>query len=79
MKAAGLTHGGFYGYFESKDALIAAALAEALAISTGPSGELAAHVARYLSRTHRDDLARGCPTAALAAETIRPPAARAPR
>ena len=30
MKAAGLTHGGFYGYFKSKDELIAAALAEAM-------------------------------------------------
>jgi TetR/AcrR family transcriptional regulator, transcriptional repressor for nem operon len=30
MKAAGLTHGGFYGYFESKDELIVEALAEAL-------------------------------------------------
>jgi TetR/AcrR family transcriptional repressor of nem operon len=70
MKAAGLTHGGFYGYFKSKDELIAQALAEALTNAAAPSDGLAAYVASYLSRTHRDDLAGGCPTAALAAETI---------
>jgi TetR/AcrR family transcriptional regulator, transcriptional repressor for nem operon len=72
MKAAGLTHGGFYGYFESKDELIAEALAEALTgTTTGPLGDLATYAAGYLSRIHRDDVGRGCPTAALAAETIR--------
>jgi TetR/AcrR family transcriptional regulator, transcriptional repressor for nem operon len=72
MKAAGLTHGGFYGYFRSKDELIAEALAEAVTrTTTGPLGDLATYAAGYLSGSHRDDLARGCPTAALAAETIR--------
>jgi TetR/AcrR family transcriptional repressor of nem operon len=72
MKAAGLTHGGFYGYFRSKDDLIAAALAEALTrTTTGPLGDLPTYAAEYLSQAHRDDLACGCPTAALAAETIR--------
>jgi TetR/AcrR family transcriptional regulator, transcriptional repressor for nem operon len=71
MKAAGLTHGGFYGYFKSKDDLIAHALGEALTNAAAPSGDLAAYIASYLSRTHRDDLACGCPTAALATETIR--------
>ena len=72
MKAAGLTHGGFYGYFKSKDELIAAALAEAITRSTtGPLGDLTTYAAEYLARTHRDDLAGGCPTAALAAESIR--------
>jgi TetR/AcrR family transcriptional repressor of nem operon len=71
MKAAGLTHGGFYVYFKSKDDLIAQALAEALSSVAGPSGDLAAYAARYLSRAHRDDHAGGCPTAALAAATIR--------
>jgi TetR/AcrR family transcriptional regulator, transcriptional repressor for nem operon len=74
MKEAGLTHGGFYGYFSSKDELIAEALAEALTqTTTGPLGDLSTYAAEYLSRTHRDDLACGCPTAALAAETIRQP------
>ena len=72
MKAAGLTHGGFYGYFRSKDELIGAALAEAMRrATTGPLGELATYAAEYLSRSHRNDLAGGCPTAALAAETMR--------
>ncbi len=71
MKAAGLTHGGFYGYFASKDALIAAALADVLASGAGPSAGLAAYAAKYLSRRHRDNPAAGCPVAALAAETIR--------
>jgi TetR/AcrR family transcriptional regulator, transcriptional repressor for nem operon len=71
MKAAGLTHGGFYGYFKSKDQLIAEALAETLAqTTTGPLGDLTTYAAEYLSRTHRDDLTGGCPTAALATETI---------
>jgi TetR/AcrR family transcriptional repressor of nem operon len=74
MKEAGLTHGGFYGYFRSKDELIAEALAEALTqTTTGPVGDLSTYAAEYLSRSHRDDRACGCPTAALAAETIRQP------
>jgi len=74
MNAAGLTHGGFYGYFGSKDELIAEALADALTqTTTGPLDDLSTYTAEYLSRSHRDDVARGCPTAALAAETIRQP------
>src|SRR5205085_1138241 len=61
MKAAGLTHGGFYGYFKSKDELMAEALAEALArTTTGPLSDLTAYAAKYLSRSHRDDFAGGC-------------------
>ena len=71
MKAAGLTHGGFYGYFASKDELIAAALADVLSHRPEPSGDMAAYAAGYLSTTHRDNRANGCPTAALASETIR--------
>ncbi len=71
MQAAGLTHGGFYGYFKSKDELIAGALADVLAKRPEPSGDLAAFAAGYLSPTHRDNRAIGCPTAALAAETVR--------
>ncbi len=73
MQAAGLTHGGFYGYFASKDELIAGALADVLAKRPEPSGNLAAYAAGYLSPTHRDNRAGGCPTAALAGETIRLP------
>jgi TetR/AcrR family transcriptional regulator, transcriptional repressor for nem operon len=72
MNAAGLTHGAFYGYFRSKDELFAEALGEALTrTTTGPLADLATYAASYLSQTHRKDLAGGCPTAALAAETIR--------
>jgi TetR/AcrR family transcriptional repressor of nem operon len=71
MKAAGLTHGGFYGYFASKDELIAGALADVLSKRPEPIGDLASYAAGYLSATHRDNRAGGCPTAALAAETIR--------
>jgi TetR/AcrR family transcriptional repressor of nem operon len=71
MQAAGLTHGGFYGYFKSKDELIARAFAEALTqTTTGPLDDLTTYAADYLSPANRDDLARGCPTAALAADTI---------
>jgi TetR/AcrR family transcriptional repressor of nem operon len=71
MQAAGLTHGGFYGHFKSKDDLIAGALGDVLAQRPEPSGDLAAYAATYLSQAHRDNRATGCPTAALAAETTR--------
>jgi TetR/AcrR family transcriptional repressor of nem operon len=74
MQAAGLTHGAFYGYFASKEDLVAHAIAEALAGSAAPPGDLAAYAAIYLSGAHRDDRAGGCPFAALAAETVRQPA-----
>ncbi len=71
MQAAGLTHGGFYGYFKSKDELIVDALADIQARRPEPSGDLATYAAGYLSRSHRNNRAGGCPTAALAAETVR--------
>jgi TetR/AcrR family transcriptional repressor of nem operon len=82
MKAAGLTHGGFYGYFKSKDDLIAQALADVLRIASEGerlSGvDLGVYAKNYLSPPHRDDFGGGCPTAALGAETIRQaPEARA--
>ena len=69
MKSAGLTHGGFYGYFKSKDDLIAQALAEVLGRAAAPPADLADYAARYLSRGHRDNVAGGCPVAALAARS----------
>ncbi|TJW05620.1 MAG: TetR/AcrR family transcriptional regulator [Mesorhizobium sp.] len=68
MKAAGLTHGGFYGHFSSKDDLVAQALAHVLALDTGGDGDLRAYVDAYLSPRHRDNAAGGCPTAGLAAD-----------
>ncbi|MFI0842790.1 TetR/AcrR family transcriptional regulator [Mesorhizobium sp. IMUNJ 23232] len=67
---AGLTHGGFYGHFASKDALEAecvdAAFADKIAELTDPAS-VAAMVGRYLSATHRDNPGRGCAVAALGA------------
>jgi TetR/AcrR family transcriptional regulator, transcriptional repressor for nem operon len=74
MKAAGLTHGGFYKHFASKDQLVAEATAAAF---DTPLEEMAAHptlkaaVAAYLSTRHRDNPASGCPLAALGAELAR--------
>ena len=83
MRAAGLTHGGFYGHFGSKDDLIAQTLAYAswpgrIASDLRAEIDLARYAASYLSPRHRDDLAGGCPTAALGAETD-PPVARGAR
>ena len=71
MKAAGLTHGGFYGHFKSKDDLIAQALAHALTSNMAAEIDLADFAAAYLSPRHRDNLTGGCATAGLGAETIR--------
>lgn len=71
MGAAGLTHGGFYGHFQSKDDLIAQTLAHVLAPGAGAEPSLAAYAKAYLAPRHRDDLAGGCPIAALAGETGR--------
>jgi TetR/AcrR family transcriptional regulator, transcriptional repressor for nem operon len=70
MKSAGLTHGGFYGYFNSKDDLIAQALADVLESTAGLPTELMALADRYLSTAHRDNSAIGCLFPALSSETI---------
>jgi TetR/AcrR family transcriptional repressor of nem operon len=78
MKAAGLTHGGFYGYFKSKDDLIAQTLAFLTAQGERANTDVAQYAAGYLSRAHCDDVAGGCPIAALGTETVRQtPEARA--
>lgn len=70
-RAAGLTHGGFYGHFASKDALAAeaceAAFADGLAVLEG-AVDLEAYVRVYLSRAHRDHPESGCPMVALGGE-----------
>jgi len=81
MAAAGLTHGGFYRHFESKDQLVAEACDAAArsmvdkfaAAAVGKSARrrLGAATARYLSTDHRDDPAHGCPLAALGSEVAR--------
>jgi TetR/AcrR family transcriptional repressor of nem operon len=80
MHEAGLTHGGFYRSFASKEALAAEACAAAMQTSAehwsqlfaqaGP-GALAAMVQRYLSPRHRDAPGEGCAFATLAAEAAR--------
>ena len=74
MKEAGLTHGGFYAHFESRDALLAAAAdqagAETLEILTRaiaaakPGQELTALVDAYLSDRHVAAPEQGCVIAA---------------
>jgi len=78
MAAAGLTHGGFYRHFDSKDQIVAEACAAATesAIATFFSNKpsqsgLKARVAKYLSPAHRDDPSAGCPLAALGSEIVR--------
>lgn len=80
MKSVNLTHGGFYGHFESRDALIAAALEQALAESEQTSTDFAggpgnmtvkAFVNNYLSPAHRDRPSSGCAMAALAGDVSR--------
>ena len=75
MKEAGLTHGGFYAHFKSKDALLIEALEEVFASSKRkflraiegmpPRHALGAYIDFYVSARHRDDRAGGCPVTAL--------------
>ncbi|MET7247755.1 TetR family transcriptional regulator [Methylobacterium sp. EM32] len=75
MEAAGLTHGGFYGHFASKEDLAAQALGQALAPrEPGTAPDLAGFVASYLSAAHRDRPGTGCALAALGGEAARQPA-----
>lgn len=74
MKEAELTHGGFYGHFASKDALMAEAMAHAVERSTAWQERLESVfelVASYLSERHRADRANGCVVAALGADAAR--------
>jgi len=78
MKEAGLTHGGFYRHFESRDALVAEAVEFALdegrkTLTRRRDGDdpFATLVDRYLSRAHRDTPAQGCTLVALASDAAR--------
>src|SRR2546430_5223297 len=78
MKKAGLTHGGFYGHFGSKDDLAAEACTCALRglnswISASEKGGFDAAVRNYLTPEHRDDRAHGCLFAALGSDIVRQP------
>jgi TetR/AcrR family transcriptional repressor of nem operon len=73
MSAAGLTHGGFYGHFDSKDALIEAAMAheQSPQRSRITLENPSRYADAYLSRQHRDNVGSGCPFAALGPEAAR--------
>jgi TetR/AcrR family transcriptional repressor of nem operon len=79
MAAAGLTHGGFYAHFESKDDLIAQAITHMfdrayndrfLSLTEGqePAAAIANYVDSYLSPLHRLERASGCPIPTLSGD-----------
>ena len=72
-EAAGMTHGGLYSQFGSKERLIEEALADVIAEKGREMGDvdLSNYVSSYLSGEHRDAPGRGCPIAALCSEMPR--------
>lgn len=86
MSAAGLTHGGFYGHFESKEALAAQACKQAFEQSvqrwaerTEPTrdrkGARRVLIDNYLADSNRDAPGDGCPTVGFAGDVCREPTA----
>src|SRR4030081_1847711 len=81
MKEAGRTHGGFYAHFDSREALVIEAFADAMDRSTErwrklgeqtpPEKRLATIVGTYLTPLHRDDPGHGCAIPTLGAEIAR--------
>jgi AcrR family transcriptional regulator len=81
MKDAGLTHGGFYAHFPSREAMLAEAMDRAGAESVAASARIAAAappeqalqelVRAYLSKAHVDGVETGCAVAALGSEMPR--------
>ena len=81
MKEAGLTHGGFYAHFDSREALVIEAFAYAMdranerwrkvAEQTPPEKRFSTIVENYLTPVHRDDPGHGCAVPALGAEIAR--------
>ncbi|SEL08425.1 transcriptional regulator, TetR family [Roseateles sp. YR242] len=78
-REAGFTHGGFYGRFDSKEALAAEACTAAMDMGlerlttqlSQQGGDLRQHLERYLSPAHRDAPGAGCAMAALAVDAAR--------
>jgi TetR/AcrR family transcriptional repressor of nem operon len=78
MAGAGLTHGGFYAHFQSKDDLVAQAITHMFDAASAaflrhtegrnPADALANYIDAYLATSHRLDRAHGCPIAALAGD-----------
>ena len=81
MARAGLTHGGFYAHFASKDALIAEAVgtmfedarkrSPAIGTDDDPRAQLRGYLDFYLSPAHRDNREGGCPLPALSGDLAR--------
>jgi TetR/AcrR family transcriptional regulator, transcriptional repressor for nem operon len=80
MKAADLTHGGFYGHFSSKDDLVAQASKRSMTCAAANWSKAVADHAdqpfetllkRYLSTRHRDEPGQGCAFAALGNDAAR--------
>ena len=81
MKEAGLTHGGFYAHFDSREALVIEAFNYAMDLAmerwrkvaeqTPPEKRLASIVDLYVTALHRDDPGHGCAVPALGAEIAR--------
>lgn len=81
MTRAGLTHGGFYAHFASKEALVAEAIEAMFDDARGrartfqeienPRDALRGYFAFYLSPAHRDGRDRGCPLPALTGDVAR--------
>ena len=81
MKDAGLTHGGFYAHFDSREALVIEAFAHAmdrsterwrkLGETTPPEQRLTGIVDSYLTPVHRDNPGQGCAIPTLGAEIAR--------
>ena len=80
MKGAGLTHGGFYGHFASKEVLLAEACGKALEKSVdkwrkladgAPARPVAAIAESYLSLAHRDNAGKGCAVSSLGMDVSR--------
>jgi TetR/AcrR family transcriptional repressor of nem operon len=89
MRDLRLTHGGFYRHFDSKESLLAEAFERSLKESADrlsaaianapPGGEVKALIDAYLDVDHCNNVADGCPVAALASEIARrPPGGRTP-
>jgi TetR/AcrR family transcriptional repressor of nem operon len=75
MERAGLTHGGFYNHFRSKEELIAAATARGFGETAERYAgyDALAAIEAYISREHRDARGQGCSAAALSCEAARLP------
>src|SRR5256714_14977429 len=81
MKEVGLTHGGFYAHFASREAMLAEAADRAgaesvatltrVAAAAPPQEALRSLMRAYLSKEHVEDAESGCPVAALGSETPR--------